>query len=461
MTKKIFVLALDGVPYSLLSKLFEYGIMPNFKQLVNNQNFRTMNSVHPPISSVAWTSFMTGKNPAGHNIYGFIEREPETMEVFVPTSINIKSKTIWEYLSELGKRVFTINVPVTYPPKKINGISICGFLGIDILKGTYPVHIGKQLLEDGYQIDVDTVKARTDLQGFIKELNYVFDKRIETIQKFYDQENWDFFMAHIMATDRLHHFVWEFVEENDPLWTEQFYNIYKKIDTFIGILLNKIPQNDELIILSDHGFTKLKKEVYINKWLYDNNYLKFTTQQPPENLTDIHPTSKAYSLIPGRIYINLKGREKTGSVLPGLEYEKIREELRINLKEIKDSDTGEKVVDDVLTREELYCTNQGLNFDIDSTDTFNKNNPYYYAPDLMIIGKYGYDFKGNLWMDKLMDKGPIVGTHTFNDAFLYVRNNKITDKEISIIDLLPTIFELYDLKIPDNFDGKSVLQNRN
>ena len=227
MNKKIFVLALDGVPYSLLNKLFEYGIMPNFKQLVNNQNFREMNSVQPPISSVAWTSFMTGKNPTRHNIYGFIEREPETMEVFVPTSINIKSKTIFEYLSGLGKRVFTINVPVTYPPKKINGISICGFLGTDILKGTYPAHVGRQMLEDGYQIDVDTVKARTDLHGFINELNYVFDKRIEAIHKFYNQEHWDFFMAHIMAPDRLHHFVWKYFEENDPYWTEQFYNIYK------------------------------------------------------------------------------------------------------------------------------------------------------------------------------------------------------------------------------------------
>ena len=53
MNKKIFVLALDGVPCSLLNKLFDYNIMPNFKQLVNEQNFREMNSVYPPISSVA------------------------------------------------------------------------------------------------------------------------------------------------------------------------------------------------------------------------------------------------------------------------------------------------------------------------------------------------------------------------------------------------------------------------
>lgn len=459
MKKRIFALALDGTPFSLLNELFDIGIMPNFKKLVNNQNFRAMNSVYPPISSVAWTSFMTGRNPAGHNIYGFIEREPETMEVFVPTSLDIKSKTIWEYLSELDKRVFTINVPVTYPPQKINGTMICGFLGTDILKGTYPPNIGKQLLESGYQIDVDTIKARTDLHGFIRELNFVLDKRIETILKFYDQEQWDFFMAHIMATDRLHHFVWEFMENRDPYWTEEFYNIYRKIDSFIGILLNKIPNNSEIIILSDHGFTTLKKEVYINKWLFDNNYLKFVSQQPPENLTDIHPESKAYSLIPGRIYINLKGREKTGSVSPGLEYERIREELRAKLKQLKDPETGENIITDVLTKEELYRSNSGITFNVDSTYNFNKEDSYYYAPDLVIINNRGYDLKGNLWMNKLMDKGPIVGTHTYDDAFLFIRNRKIIEEEISIIDVLPTIFELFNIKNPGNFDGNSVLKH--
>jgi len=223
--------------------------------------------------------------------------------------------------------------------------------------------------------------------------------------------------------------------------------------------LNEIPENDELIILSDHGFTKLKKEVFINKWLFDNKYLKFTTQQSPENLTDIHTETKAYSLIPGRIYINLKGREKNGSVLPGLEYEKLREELRNHLKQIKDPETGEKVVEDVLTKEELYQSKQGLTFNVNSSNTFNKDDAYYYAPDLMIINSKGYDFKGNLWMDKLMDKGPIVGTHTYNDAFLYIRNKKIVKGNISILDLLPTIFEMYKIDKPGGLDGSSVLQN--
>lgn len=457
MNKKIFILALDGVPYNLLNRLMQDGILPNFTTLINENNFRQMESVFPTVSSVAWTSFMTGKNPAGHNIYGFIERNPDTMEVYVPTSINIKSRTIWEYLSQKDKKIFTMNVPVTYPPKQINGIMISGFLCTDIRKGTHPENIAIQLQNAGYKIDVDTVKARNDLYGFMDELNYTYEKRVETLIRYYRQDNWDFFMTHIMATDRLHHFLWEFFEKGDPYWVDRFLEIYKKIDNLIGMILNEIPANCEFMMLSDHGFTTLKKEVFVNKWLYDQKYLKFTSSNPPDSLNDIHPQSLAYSLIPGRIYINLKGREKIGSVSPGMEYERLREELREKFLEIIDEDSGEKIVKEVLTREQAYSPENGLNYNQFIEKSLKSQSPFYMAPDLILVNNDGYDFKGNLWMDKLTIKGPIVGTHTYNDAFLYIRNRSLKENTFSIIDIMPTILELMDVELPKDLHGKSVL----
>ena len=68
MAKKVFVLALDGVPYTFLNKIFREGKMPFLKSLTQNGTFSQMDSVYPPVSSCAWSSFMTGKNPGGHNI---------------------------------------------------------------------------------------------------------------------------------------------------------------------------------------------------------------------------------------------------------------------------------------------------------------------------------------------------------------------------------------------------------
>lgn len=447
---KLFILALDGTPYSLLKRMFSLGLMPNLNSLINENNFKSMNSVVPPISSVAWASFLTGENPSGHNIYGFIERDPASMEVYVPTSLDLRRKTIYHYASEAGKKVFTMNVPITYPPFEINGVMICGFLGTDVLKGTYPAQVGRELADAGYVIDIDTVRARDDLNWFIEELNVVLKKRFETMWKFFRRENWDLFFAHIMETDRLHHFVWEYMENGDAYWTERFFDIYRKIDVEIGKILNELPAGMQLMVLSDHGFTTLKKEVFINKYLFDNNFLKFNSTNPPQSLHDIHPQSLAYSLIPGRIYINLKGREKGGSVAPGMEYERTREELRQRLEAITDPVSGEKVVAAVKTREELYDPGNlaGAN---SISRIFEQGDPFYLAPDLTVLNAKGYDFKGNLWKEHLFEKGPIVGTHTFDDAFILLKDGRLPDNgQLNITDGFGIIAEILGLEIENN-----------
>ena len=457
--KRVVVLALDGVPYSFLRRIIDDGFMPNLAKLVTTDNFKPMDSVMPPVSSVAWSSFMTGLAPINHRIHGFIERVPQTMEVYVPTADHQRGKTLWEYLSEYDRRVFVMNVPVTYPPRQVNGILIGGFLGTDILKNTYPTVVGRQLLEKDYRIDVDTISAREDLDGFITELDYVYEKRVETLWDFFFHESWDFFIAHIMETDRLHHFLWEHMQDNDRRYTDFFYSIYRKIDQLIGRLVENLADNTHLIILSDHGFTTLKKEVFINKWLYDQGWLKFAGTEPPDSLHHIHPDSLAYSLIPGRIYLNLNRREKNGRILPGIEYEKYREELKDTLMQMVDDTDGERVIEAVYRTEELYA---GLKdrIIIDPEQKTDSTHPHYLSPDLVIQPREGYDFKGNLWRHNLTEKGPIVGTHTFNDAFLLVKDRTLQDKSFSIVDMMPTIFDLLQIPIPENLDGKSVLDRQ-
>jgi predicted AlkP superfamily phosphohydrolase/phosphomutase len=314
-----------------------------------------------------------------------------------------------------------------------------------------------QLLEKDYCIDVDTVSARENLDGFITELDYVFEKRIETIWEFFSRESWDFFIAHIMETDRMHHFLWEQMQDNDDRYTDFFYSIYRKIDQLIGRLVENLRDNTNLIILSDHGFTTLKKEVFVNKWLYDQGWLKFIGTEPPDSLHHIHPDSLAYSLIPGRIYLNLKRREKNGRILPGIEYEKYREELRDALVQMVDDTDGERMIEAVYRTEELY-TGTYDRFIIDPEQKTDSRHPHYLSPDLLIQPREGYDFKGNLWRHNLTEKGPIVGTHTFDDAFLLVKDQTLQEEPFSIVDIMPTILDLMQLPQLPNLDGKSVLK---
>ncbi len=421
----LFILALDGTPFTLLQKLIREGIMPNFKKLVEVSTFKQMDSVLPAVSSSAWASFMTGTTPDEHGILGFVDRNPATMEWYVPNAAHLRKKTIWQTLSEQKKRVFVMNVPVTYPPQKINGISICGFLGNDIIKGTYPPEIGYLLKARGYKIDADTELAKKNLSDFFDHLISVYEKRVETMWHFYQQEEWDVFMTHIMETDRLHHFFWQYFEQGHAEFKSIFVNFYRMIDVLIGNVVKRISKDSALLMLSDHGFTTLNYEVYLNYWLAENNYLSFNNS-PANSLKDIAHDSRVYSLYPGRLYINLRGREKYGCVAPGLEYELLRNDLIQKIQNMRDPD-GFPIIEKVLRRGEAYP----------NASSAESNQ----LPDLTAIAHRGYDLKGNLQHSKLFDKTVFNGMHTQDDAFVLARNIKIPVERFAIDRLHSTILE--------------------
>lgn len=443
-SKRIFVLGIDGTPFTFIEKLMNEGKFPNFKRLTEKGSFRRMNSVVPCISSVAWTSFLTGTNLAKHNIQGFVDRTLNPFSVFIPTAKNISVPTVSEMLGSAGKRVVSINVPVSYPPKEVNGVQISCFLATDLAKAVYPQEYYSVLKNMGYRIDVDAWQARKDKEKFLEDIHYTFDKRVEAAYYLMEKENWDYFQLHIMETDRINHFLWEHWEMGDKQYAPEFEKFYQRLDELIGDLDKKLGEDVEFIVLSDHGFCTIKKEVYLNHWLEKNGYLKYKTENP-KAITEMHPDSKAYSLIPGRIYINLKGREDDGVINPGDEYEALRAELIEKMMRIKDPDSGEQIIRKVYKREELF------------------NGPFYDAtPDLIAVPFNGYDLKGNINQPQLTFKGELVGMHTDDDATFYIRNRQVTEQPFSIIDVLPSILELMALELPEavNFDGKSILMKK-
>ena len=428
MNQRLFILALDGAPFRLLNELMQNGVMPNLKQLAERSLFKPMDSVLPPVSSSAWASFMTGQTPDKHGILGFVDRNPATMEWILPNASHLRSETLWQRYSALHKRVFTMNVPVTYPPQALNGISICGFLGADIVKGTYPAEIGLLLKARGYRIDANTELAKHDRNLFLDDLFAVLEKRIETLWHFYNQEAWDVFMVHIMETDRLHHFFYEYYERRDPHFYDRFLSLYRRVDTLIGEIVRKMDDRDTLLLLSDHGFTTMKYEVYLNTWLYENGFLSFRKSNPV-SLSEMAPQSLAYSLYPGRIYLNVRGREAYGRLSPGIEYEQERNRLINALKQLRDPQ-GKPVIQKILRREEAW---PGCDQDIFTT-----------LPDLIALPAKGYDFKGNLHHPVLFDKTVFNGTHTADDAFVLAQGLEIPAGRISISQLGAHLFHFFD-----------------
>ncbi len=159
-TNKVIILGIDGMDPRLLVRFAREGHMPNFKRLIDQGGFRMLGTSLPPQSPVAWSNFITGKNPGGHGIFDFIHRDPvkfvpylSTTEVQPPSKmISIgdwriplnsgkiellrKGKAFWQVLEERDIPSIVFKIPSNYPPADSDAKTISGMGTPDIL-GTY------------------------------------------------------------------------------------------------------------------------------------------------------------------------------------------------------------------------------------------------------------------------------------------------------------------------------------
>jgi predicted AlkP superfamily phosphohydrolase/phosphomutase len=291
----------------------------------------------------------------------------------------------------------------------------------------------------GYKIDADASIARRSKAEFMRELTTVLARRADAMFELMDGEPWDFFMSHIMETDRLHHFYWEYMERGDEQWTPAFYAFYRQLDDILGRVWERVTRDTTLILLSDHGFCTIKKEVYLNTYLRERGWLRFApTEARTPTLADVAHEARAYSLDPGRVFVNVRGREPRGSVEPGAEYERVCAQLEEELLALRDPEDGAPMVERVYRREEIYHGASAEN-----------------APDLVVAPTQGYAFKGALDRDCLTFKGDVlIGEHTHDDALLYVSGRGLADGTLTMEDVSPSIFALMRVAPPDALDGR-------
>src|ERR1700738_1670257 len=124
------IFGVDGLTFRIINPLIERGELPNFKKIRDQGCEAVLESKYPPLTPPAWTSLSTGLKPAQHGIYDYWEfdqQQGETRQAHLLTRRK-GGKAIWNILSEFGKQVLVINVPVTYPPEAVNGIMVSGYM---------------------------------------------------------------------------------------------------------------------------------------------------------------------------------------------------------------------------------------------------------------------------------------------------------------------------------------------
>lgn len=400
------VVGLDGVPYTLLQDLSAKGRIPNMSSMFVQGCFNQMSVSIPEISSVSWSSFMTGTQAGEHGIFGFMDLQIGTYKMFFTNFTDLKLPTLWDDLARQGKKSVVINMPATYPAREINGAIISGFVAIDINRAVHPPSLIPTLEAMDYRIDLDTKKAREDHDFLFHDLDATLNRRSRAVEFLWKEINWDLFVVVITGTDRLLHFLWSAYDEESHPYHHQFLDYFDKVDDFVGRVYDRFlalegskEGKNQFYMLSDHGFVKIKTEVYLNRWLEENGYLQFQNDHP-ESIMDIGLGSAAFAMDPSRIYLNVKGKYPLGIITNG-DYERLCRELKEGLEKLTFKD-GNPIARRVYLKEELY------------------HGPFMdRAPDLVILSHPGYDLKGKVSTDAVFGRTNLMGMHTQDDAFFF------------------------------------------
>lgn len=454
--KKILVLGLDSAPADAVFNKY-LGELPNLKRLMDRGAWGTLWSCDPPITVPAWMVMLTSKLPGQLGIYGFRHRVNSSYsQVRVASSMTVKEPVVWDILGDRGDHVIVVAVPPSFPPRPVNGERVGCFLTPDTsAEYTYPRALKKEIEETIGEYMVDVTFRHENRDQVLSELWKMTEKRFDLFEHLLKTRDWDFFIGHEIGLDRLQHTFWKYSDPEHHLYEpgnkyeNSMLDFYRMLDGRVGRIIDLVPEDTAVMVVSDHGAQRMTGAFCVNQWLERKGYLTFKT--PPTAGMQVEKADIDWSRTKAwawggyyaRIFINLQGREEQGIVPPD-QYEMTLKELTADFNTIA-GPNGEKWETDVFRPEERYGVAIGD------------------VPDLMVyLDDLRWRAAGTLGhgSDFLLenDTGPDDAVHS-REGIVVLANCGITGeiKDAQIQDIAPTILTVAGIEPPADMVGKSLV----
>lgn len=507
---KVMVLGLDGATWDILGPLADEGRLPNLARLRAQGASGVLRSVFPPLSPVAWTSIITGKNPGKHGVFEFVEYGHDPLAGRVNSSRAIKSELLWEIAARRGLKTVAGAVPMSYPLRVTPGFHLGDFLAppdaADFASNPAVLAELEQHLGTAYQPWNTSVHDGGREAQAVEELTAYLEHHLKAVRFLMKRCDWDLFVYDLMATDRAQHELWHAwwpqhrVANGRDLAAvrDRFIGFWSRLDEGIGRIEAALPPDTALLLISDHGFGPIEWYVNFNVWLLEQGHIalqdSFYVRQKhwfyqrgitPEwfygvmrglglagnrvsrfrgkQLSALDRVADAVFLSKrhidwsrtkayaqgnfGQIFLNLKGRQPHGCVDPA-DARAVLDDLKARLQTIPHPETGTPLIERVYERDELY---QGPHAHL--------------APDLtVVLGDWRYrtiglyDFTTNHTIGPAF--GP-TGDHRMEGVLIAAGTAfqaGATPREATLLDLAPTVLHLLGVPTPPDLDGRALTE---
>jgi len=499
---RVMIIGLDAATFDLLRPWADEGRLPNLASMLKVGASAPPRSTRPAMSPTAWSTFATGVNPGKHGILGFYQFHPRA---YTPQLINAASRrgrTFWETAGEQGVRGGIINVPFTYPPRPFNGFLVSGMLSPAANRHIVtPPEVFDDLIAASphYSVDLDFINTSgRDPSAFLDRVIRNLRARLEGAVGLYRKHRPDLFCTVFVAPDRVSHFFWPYLEAaragrsltpRQERLANGIRSIYEELDRAVGTLIEEAGEDTDVLIISDHGAGPLRKGLNLIEALARANLLTRKKQHPLDRVRQFavwafaehapgslkrwvkarfpglsesaaevvscgdvdFPRTRAYPAGETEgVFVNVRGRQPTGIVELGREYEETRQEIIDTLCNLTDPDTGERIARGAWRREEIWsgpCLE-------DLPDVIMEQEERKYA--VPVFPKSHDDrilYPLPSWSWKALRH---LGGHRRHGILMaagpHIRNT--SPAEARIVDVPATVLALLGCAVPEAFDGR-------
>lgn len=478
-TIRTVLIGLDGATYDLLDQLVEEGVMPVLGRLMAEGARGILKSTIHPLTPPAWATLMTGRSPGNHGVFDFIrvDRDGDKPSYTLATSADLKVPTIWQIASGQGKRATTLNFPVMFPARPIDGVVIPGYVPWSYLgRAIHPRPVFRMLKDKGVfkasEMSTDWQHERKAVQGLSENMledwvqfHVTREQRwFEILMTLMEEEPCPLTAVLFDGTDRIQHLCYHLIDRRtrglydtpDAIRARDLaLQYYRNMDSYIAQIIAKAGPQAQVFLVSDHGFTRSGARIfYANTWLEQQGWLGWVEGTPMDDhgrvaldenteastLIDWGST-KAYALSSSSNAIFIRQAKAPGAPgVPPQEYEAFRAALIAGLLALTDPVTGKPVIKHVFTREDAFPGTH--------TDR---------APDLTLM-LHDYSFLSVLRADApVKDRLVPYATHHPDGIFIASGPGIAAGARLDplqIADVAPTALHSLGLAVPRDMEGR-------
>lgn len=466
VTTKLVIVAVDGATWNIMSPLMSRGQLPRLASLVNGGSAGRLRAPEPLLTAPLWTSVATGRPPGRHGIVADVARTPGRYVLRPVTADLRRTPALWTIAASRDVAVGVVGWPATFPAEAVKGYMVSEEWDPALAaspRGAYP----ESAVGDGDEQQLVIPERLLPVTALGEDLRTWFQRDLQDLSRglaLYRVHQPAIALFRFRSIDGASHRYWPYMERRflevmadrgepvDPVMADArsraIPGAYEMFDAWVGMLMEGLPEDATLLIVSDHGFRGIKPgedlRVDLNLLLRKLGQQTLTAAGDPD-----WTRTSAFALEDGGserrgLFLNIKGREVEGSLDP--------------------ASANALVVDLAASLEAIVGADGTKLFRVESGDAIGADSETPGAPDLWVTQEPGFSSDTRIRiagetmpLDDIASPAGVFGVHDPAGIVLGFGRGIASGQagwEGDLLDVLPTVLRLAGFPQSSDLPGK-------